>query len=150
MKGWPAHLVRHLVGARAQLVGISIDLSNQIRSLPKTFGLRVGGGAGRVFEAKDRGLVEGKPVASVVEPLLAAWRAVRDQVAVLDRKLSEAARGDATCRLPMTCPGGGRGRSGELQRGRGARPRDRRGAARHGEGGHPLPGWPSGAASAAV
>jgi transposase len=107
VKGWAAHLVRHLVGARAQLVGISIDLSNQIRSLPKTFGLRVGGGAGRVFEAKVRGPVEGKPVASVVEPLLAAWRTVRDQVAVLDRKLIEAARGDATCRLLMTCPGVG-------------------------------------------
>lgn len=100
-------MVRHLVGARAQLVGISIDLSNQIRSLLKTFGLRMGGGAGRVFEAKVRGLVEGKPVASVVEPLLAAWRTVRDQVAVLDRKLIEAARGDATCRLLMICPGVG-------------------------------------------
>lgn len=57
-------MVRHLVGAR--VVGISIDRSNQIRSLLKTFGLRVGGGAGRVLAAKVRGLVEGKPVASVV------------------------------------------------------------------------------------
>jgi transposase len=107
VKGWAAHVIRHLVGARAQLVGISADLSNQIRSALRTFGLRVDGGAGRVFEAKVRGLVEGKPVASVVEPLLAAWRAVRDQVAALDRKLIETARGDATCRLLMTCPGVG-------------------------------------------
>ena len=31
-KGWAAPLIRRLVGARAQMVGISIDLSNQIRS----------------------------------------------------------------------------------------------------------------------
>src|SRR5512144_3219910 len=37
VKGWAAHLVRHLVGARAQLVGVSIDLSHQIRSTLKTF-----------------------------------------------------------------------------------------------------------------
>jgi transposase len=107
VKGWAAHVIRHLVGARAQLVGISTDLSNQIRGVLKTFGLRVGGGAGRVFEAKVRGLVEGKPVASVVEALLAAWRAVRGQVAALDRELIAAAKGDTTCRLLMTCPGVG-------------------------------------------
>jgi transposase len=52
--------------------------------------------------------MEGRPeIAAVAEPLLAAWRAVRDQVAALDRKLIETAKGDATCRLLMTCPGVG-------------------------------------------
>ena len=52
--------------------------------------------------------VEDRPeLASVAEPLLAAWRAVRDHVAALDRKLMEAAKDDATCRLLMTCPGVG-------------------------------------------
>jgi transposase len=108
VKSWAAHAMRHLVGARAQLVGISIDLSNQIRSVLKTFGLRAGGRAGGVFEAKVREQVDGRPeVASVAEPLLAAWRAVRDQIAAPDRKLIEAAKGDATCRLLMACPGVG-------------------------------------------
>jgi transposase len=49
VKGWAAHVIRHLVGARAQLVGISTDLSNQIRSVLKTFGLRASGRAGRVL-----------------------------------------------------------------------------------------------------
>lgn len=44
VKGCVAHAVRHLVNARAQLVGISVDLSNQIRSVLKTFGLRLGAG----------------------------------------------------------------------------------------------------------
>jgi transposase len=108
VKGWAAHAVRHLVGARAQLVGISTDLSNQLRSVLRTFGLRVTGRAGGAFEAKVREQVEGRPeIAAVAEPLLAAWRAVRDQVAALDRTLIEAAKGDATCRLLMTCPGVG-------------------------------------------
>ena len=108
VKGWDAHAMRHLVGARAQLVGISTDLSNQIRSVLKAFGLRAAGSAGRAFEAKAREQIEGRPeVAGVVEPLLAAWRAVRDQVAALDRKLIAAAKEDATCRLLMTCPGVG-------------------------------------------
>lgn len=108
VKGWAAHAMRRLVGARSQLVGISIDLSNQIRSTLKTFGLRATGGAGRVFEAKVRIALEGRPeVAGVVEPLLAAWRAVRDQIAVLDRKLMAAVKADPTCRLLMTCPGVG-------------------------------------------
>jgi transposase len=108
VKGWAAHAVRHLVGARAQLVGVSTDLSNQLRSVLGTFGLRVSGRAGGAFEAKVREQIEGRPeIVAVADPLLAAWRAVRDQVAVLDRKLIEAARGDATCRLLMTCPGVG-------------------------------------------
>ncbi len=108
VKGWDAHAMRHLVGARAQLVGISTDLSNQIRSVLKTFGLRAAGSAGRAFEAKVRERTADRPeVVGVAEPLLNAWRAVRDQVAALDRKLIAAAKEDATCRLLMTCPGVG-------------------------------------------
>ena len=106
VKGWAAHAVRHLVNARAQLLGVSTDLSNQIRSVLKTFGLRAHGRAGGAFEAKVREQIADRPeVAGVVEPLLAVWRTVRDQVAGLDRKLMAAAREDTTCRLLMTCPG---------------------------------------------
>jgi len=108
VKGWAAHATRRLVGARSQLVGISIDLSNQVRSTLKTFGLRATGRAGGIFETKVRAALEGRPeVADVVEPLLAAWRAVRDQVAALDRKLMAMVKADPTCRLLMTCPGVG-------------------------------------------
>ena len=63
-----------------------------------------------MFEAKVRAALEGRSeVANVVEParLLAAWRAIRDQIAVLDRKLMAAVKADPTCRLLMTCPGVG-------------------------------------------
>jgi transposase len=73
---------------------VSIDLSNQIRSTLKTFGLMAGKGMELSFE-------------TWVQPLLAAWRAVRPQIGILDRRLITLAKGGATCRLLMTCPGVG-------------------------------------------
>jgi len=103
VKSYAAHAVRHLVGARAQLMGIAIDLSNQVRSTLKTFGLMAGKGAGRSFENRVRELIAERPtVAVIVEPLLSAWRAVRARIGVLDRRLIALAKGDATCRLLMT------------------------------------------------
>jgi transposase len=108
VKSFAAHAVRHLVGARAQLKGVSVDLSNQIRSILKTFGLMAGKGAGRSFAIRVRELLKGRPsLAAIVDPLLAAWDAVREQIAVLDRRLIRLAKGDPTCRLLMTCPGVG-------------------------------------------
>ena len=46
-------------------------------------------------------------MAAIVEPLVAAWRAVRSQIGVLDRRFIAGPKGDATCRLRMTCPGVG-------------------------------------------
>jgi len=108
VKSFAAHAVRHLVGARAQLKGVSVDLSNQIRSILKTFGLRAGKGAGHPFAIRVRELLKGRPsLAAIIDPLLAAWQAVREQIAVLDRRLIRLAKGDPTCRLLMTCPGVG-------------------------------------------
>ena len=108
VKSFAAHAVRHLVGARAQLKGVSVDLSNQIRSILKTFGLMAGKGAGHPFAIRVRELLEGRPsLAAIVHPLLAAWQAVREQITVLDRRLITLAKGDPTCRLLMTCPGVG-------------------------------------------
>ena len=108
VKSYTAHAVRHLVSARTQLVGVAIDLSNQIRSTLKTVGLMAGKGAGRAFENRVTEVSEARPtIASIVEPLLAAWGAVRGQIGVLDRRLIALAKGDATCRLLMTCPGVG-------------------------------------------
>ena len=89
-------------------MGVSIDLSNQIRSTLKTFGLMAGKGAGRAFALRVRKLLEGRPtLAAIIDPLLAAWQAVREQIAVLDRRLIALAKADPTCRLLMTCPGVG-------------------------------------------
>src|SRR5689334_15807266 len=84
------------------------DLSNQIRSILKTFGLMAGKGAGHRFAPRVQGLLEGRlSLSAIIDPLLAAWQGVRAQIAVLDRRLISLAKGDATCRLLITCPGVG-------------------------------------------
>jgi transposase len=56
----------------------------------------------------SRELLKERPsLSAIVDPLLAAWQAVREQIAVLDRRLIRLAKGDPTCRLLMTCPGVG-------------------------------------------
>jgi hypothetical protein len=47
----------------------------------------------------------GPTLAAIIDPLLAAWKAVRDQIAVPNRRLITLAKGNPTCRLLMTCPG---------------------------------------------
>ena len=71
VKGYGPMLMRTLVGARSQLLRISIQLSNQIRGIMKTFGLIVPKGAGRIFESNARALLKtNEAVARVVLPLL--------------------------------------------------------------------------------
>jgi transposase len=49
VKSFDAMLTRTLIGVRKQVAGMSIQLSNQIRGVMKTFGLIVPKGKGRVF-----------------------------------------------------------------------------------------------------
>src|SRR5918994_1959642 len=108
VKSREAMLARSLLGARTQLLGIVTDLSNQIRGLMKTFGLVVPKGAGKVFEANVRRLLEDEAaVAAIVLPLLDAWCTVRARAADLDRQLLSVVRGNASCRQLMTIPGVG-------------------------------------------
>lgn len=108
VKSRSAMLARALVAARAQLLRIALDLSNQIRGVMKTFGLILPKGAGRVFERHVRErLANEAPLAAIVLPLLEAWRAVRSRATELTRQLVAAVRDSATCRRLMTVPGVG-------------------------------------------
>ncbi|HVJ24164.1 MAG TPA: IS110 family transposase, partial [Burkholderiales bacterium] len=74
----------------------------------KTFGLVVPKGAGTIFEANVRRLLDGADaVAAIVLPLLESWRAVRARAAELDRQLLAVARASTNCRRLMTVPGVG-------------------------------------------
>ena len=46
-------------------------------------------------------------LATVIMPLLQAWRAVREQVLALDRQAYATAKRDARCRLLLSAPGVG-------------------------------------------
>ena len=107
VKSWDGMLLRNLITARRRLVRTEVDLANQIRGILRTFGLALPpGGGGRQFEAAVRERAPMRPGLSLILlPLLEAWRAVRDQVVVLDKAVIAAARRDRRCRLLMTAPG---------------------------------------------
>ncbi|MBB4188903.1 IS110 family transposase [Sinorhizobium terangae] len=108
VKAFDSMLTRTLVAARNQLLSISKQLSNQIRGLMKTFGLIVPKGAGRVFDANVRGLLDGNAgLELVVLPLLEAWRDIRRHAANLDHQVLGAARESQATKLLMTIPGVG-------------------------------------------
>jgi hypothetical protein len=79
VKGYDRMLTRTLVAARTRrLVRITTELSNQIRGVMKTFGLLVPAGKGNTFEKNVRSLLADQDrLASIVLPMLEAWRGIR-------------------------------------------------------------------------
>jgi len=108
VKGYDSMLTRTLVTARARLIRITTELSNQIRGLMKTFGLVIPKGKGGVFEANVRTLLtEQHQLSLIILPMLEAWRTLRRQAAELGRQLVAAARQNPACHLLMSIPGVG-------------------------------------------
>jgi transposase len=107
VKSVDSQLVRSLLTTRAQLVRMRVDLANQIRGVLKPFGLIAGKGGGQPFVERVRTLVAGGPLQEVAEALLAAWRAIGEQIAALGRRLVAMARRDEAVRRLMTAPGVG-------------------------------------------
>jgi transposase len=108
VKGFDSMLGRTLVTARTRLVRITTELSNQIRGLMKTFGLLIPAGKGSTFEKNVRGLlIDQERLASIVLPLLEAWRSTRIRAAELGRQLIAGARQSDACRILMSIPGVG-------------------------------------------
>jgi len=103
-----SHLVKALLVSRALLVKIKRDLENQIRGLLKNLGLVVGRAKFNVFGMRAEELIEDRPeLVAVIRPLLAARKAVEEQVDDLDRRALKLARQDVQVRRFMTVPGVG-------------------------------------------
>jgi transposase len=108
VKSWGAMLIRTLVRARYGLLRTQLDLANQLRGALRTFGLMLGTGGARRFDAQVREHLAARPdLAPLGSALLEAWNAVRQQVYRLDREIRAAVRRDRACRLLMTAPGVG-------------------------------------------
>ena len=108
VKGMDAHTLRLLLVARAQLVSQRQAIANTVRGLLKTFGLRVARCSKGLFAPRIREAADGNhALLAVVEPLLAAWQALREQVAVLDAQMLARAKADKTAHRLMTVPGVG-------------------------------------------
>lgn len=106
VKSLEAHHARALLGARAQLVGMTTRLSNHIRGVLKTFGILPGAMRGLPFERRVEALLTDRSdVAPVVRPMLAAWRQLREQIATFDKAVRALVKASPTCRLLMSVPG---------------------------------------------
>src|SRR5438034_6126761 len=100
--------LRMLLTHRKLLQSKAIAIENDLRGTLRNFGLKVGI-AGKVkFEARIRELVENLPDLTVlVEPMLIVRRVLREQIAILHRRLLAIVRDDDVCRRLMTVPGVG-------------------------------------------
>jgi transposase len=98
--------LRMLLTHRKLLQSKAIAIENDLRGTLRNFGLKVGIVGKLKFEARIRELVKDLPdIAILVEPLLVVRRVLREQLAVLHRRLLAIVRDDAVCRRLMTVPG---------------------------------------------
>jgi len=108
VKRLAAHGDGALLASRALLVKQRCELENQIRGLLKNIGLRAKATKGNAFERDVRALaVRSAMLKDVILPLLAAWSALRLQIAVLTGGVQKRAKESAVCRRLMTMPGVG-------------------------------------------
>jgi transposase len=100
--------LRMLLTSRKLLQSKSIDIDNDLRGTLRNFGLKVGVVSQSRFEARILELVHDySDLAMIVGPMLAVRRVLREQIAVLHKRLLAIVRGDDVCRRLMTIPGVG-------------------------------------------
>lgn len=108
VKSMDTHAIRAMLVARAQLVTQKVKLTNCIRGLLKTFGIVLGSGKGRRFEAMVRERIVDNPMlTTIIEPMLVVLLTTRQQLAVFERLVRRRARADHDVRRLMTVPGVG-------------------------------------------
>ena len=100
--------LRMLLTHRKLLQSKAIAIENDLRGTLRNFGLKVGVVGAAKFEARIKQLVDNLPdLALLVEPLLVVRRVLREQIAILHRRLLDIVRDDEVCRRLMTLPGVG-------------------------------------------
>lgn len=97
--------LRTLLTHRKLLQSKAIAIENDLRGTLRNFGLKVGMVGATKFAARIRELVENLPdLTALVEPLLVVRRVLREQIAVLHRRVLAIVRDDEVCRRLMTVP----------------------------------------------
>ena len=100
--------LRMLLTHRKLLQAKAIAIESDLRGTLRNFGLKVGVVGTVKFEGRIRELVANLPdLAELVEPMLLARQVLREQFAILHRRLLMIARDDEVCRRLMTVPGVG-------------------------------------------
>jgi transposase len=100
--------LRMLLTHRKLLQSKAIAIENDLRGTLRNFGLKVGMVGAVKFEARIKELIEKDPdLALMVEPMLIVRRVLREQIAVLHRRVLALVRDDEVCQRLMTIPGVG-------------------------------------------
>lgn len=108
VKSVDAREYRALLSARSTLVRRLRDIENSIRGLLRGFGIRLARTLRGRWDAKVREAVAGHAtLSSIMDPLLIARAAVREQIAVIDKRVRLAAKEDEACKRLMSVPGVG-------------------------------------------
>jgi transposase len=109
VKSLDSHKIRSMLGARAQLVGMRVEVTNQIRGVLKTFGVVLPTRSGVSFESLvDEACDESDGMLNhTIRALLSVYGGLKDQIRSLDRELRGYARESSVCRHLMTIPGVG-------------------------------------------
>jgi transposase len=96
-----------MLGARAQLVGMKVDVSNQIGGVLKTFGVVLKRRTGLPFEdlVIEACGQDNCPAARTAGSLLSVYAGLKQQIAALDREMIGYAKASEVCRRLMTIPG---------------------------------------------
>src|SRR3979411_2716140 len=98
--------LRMLLTHRKLIQSKAIAIDNDLRGTLCNFGLKVGVVGTVKFEARIKELIENLPdLAGLGEPLLMVRRVLREQFAILHRRLLAIVRDDEVCRHVMTIPG---------------------------------------------
>ena len=91
--------LRMLLTHRKLLQSKAIAIENDLRGTLRNFGLKVGMVGTVKFEARIKELLANLPdLAELIEPLLIARQVIRDQFAILHRRLLAIVRDDEVCR----------------------------------------------------
>jgi transposase len=99
---------RAMLSARATLVARLKDIENSVRGLLRGFGLRLPKALRGRWDVGVREAVAAHPtLLGILEPLLVARGALREQLILLDKRVRDAAKADRVCRRLMTAPGVG-------------------------------------------
>lgn len=95
-----------LLTARSTLVRRLKDVENSVRGLLRGIGSGPCCAADGAPRSEKPSLAT-RPCPDILEPLLVARSALRDQVAIIDKRVRDAVRQDQVCRRLMTTPGVG-------------------------------------------
>ena len=99
---------RALLGSRNALAGGIIRLELSVRGILRNFGLKLGRVSKGRWEDRVRELAsENAMLSDVVAPILRLRAQMRDELAMMTKRIRSLAMSDATCRLLMTMPGVG-------------------------------------------